>query len=101
MSYIDLLNKKEVNPAVVTAIKYLDSLSLFRLQEWKRHLAKLENNNVAYKCIETIDNLLQAKQVTEMDIISLAWTLRFDLYETITKMEIAEVKKRKEERDKK
>jgi hypothetical protein len=99
MSYGELVKGKNLNPATVTAIQYLDYVSMYTLQKWKKHLLKLEDNNTAQQCVNSINKLLKGEEIKELELLSLAWVLRFDLYETLTKMEEKATKERKRSKD--
>lgn len=101
MGKVSSFEKESVNPAVATAIAYLDSLSMFTLQSWKRHLSRIEDNNLSSTCVEIIDKLIQGEKISDIDLLSLAWILRFNLYDTLLEMEQKEVERRKKERENK
>lgn len=83
-----LIPEEESHPAVVTALRFLDTLSVYKLQEWLRFFNNCsKENTLAKKCAATIRSLIKGESISEKDLLGLAWTLRFDLYQTIDYME--------------
>lgn len=80
-----LIEEQDIHPTTITAIRYLDELGLYTLQSWKKQFDRcVKDNKLAEKCKETIDKLIKTEKVKERDLLALAWTIRFDLYKTLS-----------------
>lgn len=79
-----LVEEKEHHPAVVTVLRFLDTLGIYKLQEWAELFEECsDDNHLAKKCLSTIRSLIKGEKISERDLIALAWVLRFDLYKTL------------------
>lgn len=92
------MENNEQHPAIPIAISFLKEIGVKTLQDWRIKFGALENNIVADKCKETIDELLSGKTPSDMDILGLAWLIRFNLYETIIELKERQVTKLKEKK---
>lgn len=88
MSYKSLIKEENIHPGTVIVLRFLDTLSMYELQNWSLLFAECSaDNTLATKCKETIDTLLKGQQVSERDLLALAWVLRFNLYTTLDAMD--------------
>ena len=72
------LNPTEFHPAALSAMKFINSLSLEEKSRWLESFSScaIEGNRLGEICAETLNRAMTGQKVSDRYLLGLAWTIK-------------------------